>query len=342
MKKRSMAILSSIFLCLTLFLSGCGAGQASDTQPATGGEKGGTHKFKMSYTVQTSHVWHAAAEKFKEELAARSNGRMTLDLYPASQLGPDKDMMAQLNAGSLDFAYIANAYMSGRSESLNGWFMPFLFPTLEDAAKARESEPAKEMLKELEQQGVIGLDYVFAGNRHVLVKEGTVQSPEDLKGKKLRTPASPAILDFWNTLGTSPAPIPISEVYTALQTGVIDGIDIDLDALVSFKFYEITKNLTLTNHITYPGIMLMSKATAGKLSSEDLQIVKDAAKVSTDWAVQEALNREQKLVEEAKANGVNVLDLPNDHQFGTMKEEFYQKYGEKNPLIKAFIEANKK
>lgn len=345
MKKFSLSILSALALSVALVTAGCGgggSGAATGGSQNTDASKPASYTFKLTHVTQPTHVWNSTAEKFNEELQARSNGRMKVDIFPASQLGTEKDMLQQMGAGSIDFGIITNGYMSTRSESFNGWFMPFLFPDLETAVKARESEQAKQMLKELDAQGLVGMDFIFAGNRHVLMKEGAIKSPADLQGKKLRILGSPAIQDFWTATGASPAPMPLPEVYQALQTGVIDGIDIDLDALGTQKYYEIAKDFTLTNHMTWPGVVVMSKATADKLSPEDQKIVSEAMKAAVDWGIVEAVKREKETLEAVKKQGLQISELQNAVEFNSIKEEMYKKYAEKSPIIKSFIEANQK
>ena len=160
-----IALISS----LVLVLAACGSNEKS-----SGDGEVANYTFKATHVVQESHVWHQTALKFGEELEKLSDGRMKLEIYPASQLGQEKDMVQQLETGSVDFGFLTNAYMSTRQESLNGWFMPFAFNSLEEAVALRESAPAKEMLTELSSQGLVGLDFAFAGNRHVLLKDGFV------------------------------------------------------------------------------------------------------------------------------------------------------------------------
>src|SRR5690606_11884568 len=168
-----LAILAAVFMAI---VAGCSAG--------AGGGGNGTYNFKAAHVVQENHIWHQTALKFGEELEKLSDGRMTLTIYPASQLGQEKDMVQQLETGTLDFGFLTNAYMSTRQDSLNAWFLPFAFDSLEEAVAMRESKPVKEMLAELESQGLIGLDFIFAGNRHLLMKNGHISSMEDLAGKK--------------------------------------------------------------------------------------------------------------------------------------------------------------
>lgn len=337
MKNSRKLSMFTFLLAFTLVLSACGSNGAST------GDSGNseTLTFKATHVVQESHIWHKTAEKFGEELEALSNGRMKLEIYPASQLGQEKDMAQQLETGSLDFGFMTNAYMSTRQDSLNAWFMPFAFKDLTEANELRKSEAAQEMLKELEGQGLVGLDFIFAGNRHILMKDSHISSPEDLNGKKVRIIGSPAMQSFWEQTGAGPTAMPLSEVYTSLQTGVIDGIDIDLDALVTEKYYENANKLTLTNHMTFPSVIVMSQQTFSKLSEEDQQIVKEAIKKATDWGIAEAIKREEENLQTLKEAGVAVQELTDPSSFDAIKTQIEADYSKKSPVIQSFLDSVK-
>ncbi|UAC49529.1 TRAP transporter substrate-binding protein [Bacillus aquiflavi] len=324
------------FVVLTFTITGCGN---NSKKTESSNNENSAYTFKVSHVTQKDHIWHKTAEKFGEELESLSNGRMKLEIYPASQLGQEKDMVQQLETGSIDFGFLTNAYMSTRQESLNAWFLPFTFKNLDEANKARQSEAAREMLKELEDQGLVGLDFIFVGNRHILLKDDHISSPHDLKGKKVRIIGSPIIQDFWKATGAGPTAMPLPEVYTSLQTGVIDGIDIDLDALVTEKYYENAKQLTLTNHMTFPAVIVMSKQSYSSLSKEDQHIVNEAIKTAVDWGVEEAIKREEENLEKLKAAGVEVEELSDISSFAAIKKEIQEKYQQQSPIIKSFIES---
>ena len=334
MKKRIVVMLLTVMAMLVV--SACG----EESSGGTTSEKGQTYTFKLGHEAQETHVKHLVAKKFKEELEERSDGRMKVNLFPARQLGTEKDMVQQIETGTLDFGIISNGYMSSRSESLNGWFMPFLFDGLESANEARQSDAAKSMLEELDNQGIVGYDVFFAGNRHILMKSGAIENIVDIKGQKIRVPASPVFEEFWKSAGAGPTPMALPEVYTSLQTGVIDGIDVDLDALLSQKYYEIGKDLTLTNHMTFPEVAIGSKQVLEKLSDEDQQIVKDAMEASVNWGAEEGIKLENARIEEVKEKGVNVTELKNTEELQPIIDDMYQTYSGKNDVIKSFIEEN--
>lgn len=326
-------------LLVAIILVGCGQNENTGGETdASETKEGNTKTFKISHVTQESHVWHKTAEKFSEELEDLSDGKMNAEIYPAAQLGLEKDMIQQLETGSLDFGFLTNAYMSTRQESLNSWFMPFIFNDLEEAAKMRESDATKAMLEELSSQGLVGLDFIFAGNRHVLLNDSNVEKADDLKGQKIRIIGSPAMQDFWDDLEAGPTAMPLSEVYTSLQTGVIDGIDIDLDALVTEKYYENANYLTLTNHMTFPAVIVMGETTLNNLTDEEEEIVREAMEKAVDWGIEESIKREEENLEELIELGVEVEELEDNTSFNEVADKIKEKYANESDTIKQFLE----
>lgn len=344
--KHNKLLLVTILSILALIIAACGGSTSSSTN-STGNSNSETNSssnsketrtFKITHVTQESHVWHATAEKFGEELAALSDGRLSVQIYPASTLGAEADMVQQIETGAVEFGFLTNAYMSTREVSLNAWFMPYLFNNLDEAVAMRDSEEAKQMLEALGSQGLLGLDFMFAGNRHVLMKDGFAETPENLKGKKIRIIGSPSMQSYWENVGAGPTAMPLPEVYTSLQTGVIDGIDIDLDALVTEKYYEIANHLTLTNQMTFPTVIVMSQKVYDELSPEDQEIVKQAMKNAVDWGVQEAIAREASNLETLKAAGVQVKENIDKAPFQEVSDLVKKQFSDQSDIIKSFIE----
>jgi len=202
----------------------------------------------------------------------------------------------------------------------------------------RKSDEAKAMLDTLSSQGLVGLDFTFAGNRHVLMKDGFAETPDDLKGKKIRIVGSPAMQEYWEEVGAGPTSMPLTEVYQSLQTGVIDGIDIDLDALVTEKYYEQANYLTLTNQMTFPTVIVMSQKVYDGLSAEDQAIVREALDKAVDWGVQEALTREETNLQTLKDAGVEILEDVDTSLYDDIAKKIRDDYSAKSDIIKAFIE----
>ena len=178
-----------LFTSMIMILTGCSALTVSQSND--------TKEFKIAYVTQETHIWHQTAVKFGEELEKLSDGRFTVNLYPASQLGLEKDYMLLLETGALDASLLTNGYMSTREEALNAWFLPFTFDTIEEAIEMTKTEESQALLDTLSKQGIKGVGFIFAGNRHMLLTEGSVTSPDDLRGKKMRILGSPIMQMFW-------------------------------------------------------------------------------------------------------------------------------------------------
>ncbi|AWE06162.1 C4-dicarboxylate ABC transporter substrate-binding protein [Lysinibacillus sp. 2017] len=339
---------------LAVVLVACGDDDTSDSSSSSSGvesdsgtsagsgetaSEGETYKFKLGHEAAESHIKFEVAEKFSEELEKNSDGRMTVDIYPANQLGKEADMAQQVESGTLDFAILSNGTVSSLSESINGWFMPFLFNDLQSAADAASTEPAQQMLKDLEVKNMHGYGVFFAGQRHILSSKpiGTV---EDLKGLKIRIPGSPVFESYYKAIGAGPASMPLPEVYTSLSTGVIDAVDTDFNAAVSQKFYESANILTLSGHIVFPEVVLGAKKTIDSMSEEDRQIVADTWASVIEWGVKESIASNDELLKELKSLGVKVNELSNVDEFKQLSAPVYDQYSS-NPTIKAFIDANK-
>lgn len=333
-------LLAALMLMLSVVLAACVSNDDSTTSSsADGGEVEGEERvFKIAHVVQESHIWHETAMKFGEELSALTDGRLTVEIFPASQLGAEADMVQQMETGAIDIGFMTNGYMSTREISLNAWFMPYLFSNLEEANEMRQSDEAKKMLDALGSQGLVGLDFAFAGNRHVLMKDSFAESPADLKGKKIRIIGSPAMQAYWEGVGAGPTPMPLNEVYQSLQTGVIDGIDIDLDALVTEKYYENAEYLTLTNQTTFPTVIVMSQVVYDSLPAEDQEIVREALNKAVEWGIQQAIERETTNLEKLKAEGVQVLEEVDVTQFEEITNKVREDFSAQSDIIKSFIE----
>ncbi|WP_246625224.1 TRAP transporter substrate-binding protein [Fictibacillus nanhaiensis] len=339
MKKELQVILS--FFLLLILLTSCNSGAKDSASSGDASANDKTYKFKLAHITPPSHMWHKAAEKFKEELAERSDGRIELEIYPSSQLGSEADMMQQIESGSVDFGFITAAYTSSRSPSFAAWFAPYAFKDLEEAHKARESEPAKKILATLDEQGITGLDYLFAGQRVMLFKDKQVKKPEDMKGLKLRVTPSPPMQDFYKSMGASTEGLPLPEVYSAVQTGVIDGMDMDLDAAITNKYYEVAKYGAVTNHMVWPAVAMVNSKTFEGMSEEDQNIVREALKAAADFAVETRSGQEEEFKKELADNGMEIYSIDTD-MFKPFIEEFDKKYGPTNPLIQEFIDSVRK
>lgn len=293
--------------------------------------------FKLAHITPTDHMWHQAAEKFNEQLQELSGGKLSVEIYPASQLGTEADMVQQVEAGSLDFALITAAYLSARTPEMSAWFAPYAFDTLKEADEASRTDVAREILGKLEGTGLKGLDYLFAGQRVMVTKDKEIESASDLNGLKMRVTPSPPLQDFYKSTGAAPEALPLPEVYSALQTGVIDGMDMDLDATITNKYSEVTKYVAVTNHMVWPSVIVTNEGKYNSLPENVADIVDEALKTAIQYSVETRSAQEEEFKSELASQGMTVYELDKE-VFKDQIEEFDTKYSGQSDLIKKFIE----
>lgn len=328
------------FMFLTLLVlsfgifAGCGSDDTSDDNESTNNEVERT--LKITHVGSEDHVLNLSSEIFKEEVEKNSEGRIEVELFPAMQLGGESDMMEQMKNGSLDIAPITVATLASRSESFNAWLMPYTFEDLEGAYEMTESDIGEEILNSLsEDEGVIPLDYFMIPPRHISSPE-KIETLDDFKGKKIRITPAEAIGDFYEALGAVPTAMEQQEIYNALQTGVIDGMDSDLESVIVNRFFEISENLNLTRHNHWTMGVLFSEKVWDELSEEDRDIVQDAVKEASEFSYEYVLESEDKFKNDLEENGVEIVEFKEMDEIKKIAEEVHEEYSS-NPLIEEFM-----
>ena len=331
---------------IMLLLSACGEKAVEDNKkPVVDlGEKkeveGPSYNFKLAHIAPPTHIWNQTAEKFAEELDTRSGGRMKMDLYPGGQLGGEPDMVQQLETGTLDFGFITTAFLTSRSDAFSAWFAPFLFDSYEAAFEAKDSDVAKEILATLDDQGFRALNYFFSGHRTMMFRE-KIETPEDMKGLTLRVTPSPALQDWYRYLGANPESISLPDVYQAAQTGVIDGMEMDLDAAVTYNFNEVTGFAAMTNHMVWPSVMIANGKKFDAMPEEDQKIIREAMEAASEYGTMKRASLEEEYMKTLTDRGMVLYDM-DESLFTSYKEKFDEEYKAKDPLIKEFIDTFRK
>ncbi|TPW29141.1 TRAP transporter substrate-binding protein [Martelella alba] len=249
-------------------------------------------ELRMGLITPPSHVWTKVAERMAEKLPEATNGDLTLAIFPAGQLGTEQEMFQQMSTGLLDAGLMTAAITSLRAPSLQGWFTPYLFPDVSAAIKAADTPAAQQMLGELDNAGLHGMGYTFAGMRHILMRDEPATDVAALQNKKIRIVPFPAMKVWWQAVGAVPTPVNLTEVYQALQTGLLDGVDIDLDALVGLKFQEVAHDLTLTSHMTFPAVMMVSDMTWSGLTQDEQDAFQKVASEALAWGSEQQIAAE--------------------------------------------------
>ena len=329
-------------LILMLVLGACSESKIqTSANPEAGKDSSGEkYEFKLAHIAPPDHIWNDAAKKFAEELETRSDGRMKMELYPGGQLGGEPDMVQQLETGSLDFGFITTAFLTSKSDAFSAWFAPYLFESYEDAFEAKDSDVAKKILATLDDQGLRAMDYFFSGNRTMMFRE-KIEKPEEMKGLTLRVTPSPALQDWYRYLGANPESISLPDVYQAAQTGVIDGMEMDLDAAVTSNFNEVTGFGALTNHMVWPSVMIANAEKFDAMPEEDQKIIRESMAAASEYATMKRSSLEEEYMKTLTDRGMELYEIDKS-LFTSYMEKYDEEYKAKDPLIKEFIDTFRK
>jgi TRAP-type C4-dicarboxylate transport system substrate-binding protein len=294
---------------------------------------------KLGHIVPPTHVWHQVSEKIATDLDKASAGQMKIAVSPLQKLGTEAQMINLMQSGALQFAVLTVGGLSNREESLLGWSLPYVFKDVAHASRAAGTPAAQEMLKRLDQHGLQGLGYVFAGMRHVLALQ-PVSAAKDLANKKVRSFPSPIYNDWWTANGAAPTAMPLSEVAPSLTTKLLDAVDVDLDALVGLKLHQQAPNLTLTNHMAFPAVIVVSKKWWATRSEADRAAISKVVKDAEKWGYQTAIDADVNNLKKATADGAKVISF-DIKSFQAVGGSVRDKYTGKNPLIADFYKQSK-
>ena len=268
--------------------AGSGAGASAE------GVKGLT--LKLSHNANEQHLIHKAMTQFANEVNEKTNGDIKIEVYPNATLGGEKDNLEQMGIGALDMAKVSAASLETFAPVYEAFSVPYIFNNRDHFYGFMDSDQAKEVFHSTEAQGFIALTWLDSGTRSFYTVKTPVMTPADLKGLKIRTMDSPMAIEMMNCFGGSATAMPISDVYTAMQSGVIDGAENNETALTVGGHGEVAKCYSYDEHTRIPDIVLISTKVWNKFSAEQQEIVQaaaDAAKETykADWqaAIEQAV-----------------------------------------------------
>jgi tripartite ATP-independent transporter DctP family solute receptor len=280
----------------------------------------GSHTIKFAGQNQKGHPQAMGMEKFAELVKEKSDGKMTVRLFHGGALGGDLQTLSALQGGTVEMSVMNAGLMQGNVKDFVLVDLPFLFATPEEADAVMDGPVGERLAAQLPDKGLVNLAYWELGFRNLTNNRRPVAKVEDIAGLKIRTLQSPIFIDLFNALGANAVPMPFPEVYTALETGTVDGQENPSTLVFNSKFYEVQKYLTETRHVYNPQVVLISKKFWDQLNEDERKVLQDAAVEARDY--QRAVSREQdaKAVDELKAAGMEVSELPPE-EVAKMREK---------------------
>ncbi|QLB17317.1 hypothetical protein A6B40_06870 [Mannheimia varigena] len=301
-------------------------------------------RFRFAYEAPRSDTQHIAAKKFNDLLQEKSNKSIKLSLFPDSTLGNAQTAISGVRGGTIDIAMSSSSNFTGLEPKLNVIDIPFIFKDREHAYKALDGEIGQGLLKSLEAQGLKGLAFWEVGFRAFSNSKHPITKPDDIKGLKIRTNQNPMYIQAFSILGANPVPMPLSELYTALETKAVDAQEHPIGIFWSAKLYEVQKYFSFTNHGYTPLIVVMNKAKFDALSPEQQKVLIETAQEAGQYQRQLNLENEQKIIDSLKKAGIEFVDNLDTTPFkNAVSAETRKAFIEKNGdgLVKAIDELAK-
>ncbi|MBU1316972.1 MAG: TRAP transporter substrate-binding protein [Alphaproteobacteria bacterium] len=270
---------------------------------------------------------------FGELLKERTDGRYEVEVYHSAQLGEEKDTIEQVRSGVLELNRISMAPFNGTVKESIVPALPYIFRSEEHMHKVMDGAIGDQIKTAFEGAGLVVLAFYDAGSRSFYNRQKPINSVEDMKGLKFRVIQSDIFVDMVAALGANATPMPYGEVYSSIETGVIDGAENNFPSYDTAKHYEVAKYLSLDEHTILPEVFVMNKAAFDKLSPEDQAIFKEAAAESVAkqrelWAAK--VGESRKIVEAA---GVEIT-TPEKQGFIDAMAPVYAKHVTDPVLIK--------
>jgi tripartite ATP-independent transporter DctP family solute receptor len=297
-------------------------------------------KLTLGHGAAPGNPRHEASVKFAETVKAKTNGRIEIQVAHSSQLGDDAAMVTALRSGTLDMSANSQGAVSAVVPEYGALGLPFLFSDISKAWQLLDGPIGQDLAKRSEAKGMVVLGYWDNGIRHISNSKRPIKAPADLKGLKVRTPPDAVTVDIMQALGADPQQIKFSELYVALQQGVVDGQENPLANIASAKLYEVQKFISLTGHKYEATPFLMGKRAWDKLGAADQKIFMAAAAEATQLQRKLSKEADDKLVAEIKAKGVQI-DSVNTAPFVQATRTVYDKWsaGPVGDFVKQVVQA---
>jgi TRAP-type transport system periplasmic protein len=270
-----------------------------------------------------------AIKVFADLVEKNSNGKMKVQATGAAALGSDVKMQQALIDGTQEIMVGSTATLVSISKQMALWDTPFLFSNFKEADALLDGPIGNRVMESLPEKGLVGLAYWENGFRNLTNSKRAINRMEDLDGINLRVMQNTVFLDSFKTLGANAVPMSFSELYGALDSKKVDGQENPFNTILSSKFYDVQKYLTLTNHVYSPWIMLVSKKWWDKLSAEEQKILKNAAIASRDFERQDTRNEAASALNALKSKGmkVNELGVGETYRMRNKLSKVYSKIG---------------
>lgn len=294
----------------------------------------------LGHAMHLAHPVSEAMAKMAEEVERLSDGKLNIEIYPSAQLGGERQLMELVQIGAVDITKVSGASLGNFVPEIRVLSLPYLFGSSEHAASVfwgEASDVGEGLLETGSKYNLKGIAYYDAGSRSFYTRNTRVTKPEDLEGLKIRVQPSNMATRLIKSLDASPTPIPYGELYTALQSGIVDAAENNPPSFHTARHYEVCEYYIIDRHTTIPDLLVINPTTWNRLSDEEKEWVTKAKETSVAYQRElwnKAVDEAFKVVEEA---GVEVI-YPDVIPFREMTKPMYEEFKRNNPEIYKWVE----
>ncbi|WP_312339965.1 TRAP transporter substrate-binding protein [Anaerospora hongkongensis] len=321
--KKLMIAALTVVVAGSMLLSGCGQ---KDSKATEAPKEGAKYKFRLAESNPAEHPVTLGDKKFAELVAARSNGRISIDVFPGAQLGEEKAVLEQVQLGAIEFTRVSSSPLGEFNKQMSVFSLPYIFDSEEHMWKFLNGEMGEKMLNDLQPSRMKGLAYYTAGARSFYSLK-PLTGIDSLKGLKIRVMQNKINMEMVAALGASATPMPAGEIFSALQTGVIDGAENNYPTFVAQNHYQSAKHFILDAHQRIPEVLLISKVAWDKLSPDDQKLIKQAALDSVAYQREVWAKTEKEAEDKIRANGVTITEVKDLKPWQAAVKPVIEKYG---------------
>jgi len=289
---------------------------------------------RISISVAQNSHQGVAIDTFAKEVEQRTQGRYKIQTFYNGALGGERESIESVQLGTQELAFSSSGPVPNFVPEARILDVPFLFRDKAHARAVLDGQIGQELLTKFESKGFKALVWAENGVRHMTNNKRAVNSPEDLKGLKMRTMENPVHIAAYKALGIVTTPMAFPELFTALQQGTVDGQENPLSVIISAKFDQVQKHISLTGHVYSPCIMLMNKAAFDKLSDADKQAFLEAAKEAAKANRARVDADDESGVADLRTKGMAVVENINKAKFAAaltaVNAQFEKEFGKAN------------
>lgn len=292
-------------------------------------------EFELKYATgqDPTHPVNVRAKQALDRIREATSGRVDIKLFPANQLGSDTDLLAQVRNGSVDFFNLSSLILATFVPVSGITSVGFAFKNYDDVWKAMDGDLGNYIRAEIAKTSIFTVSKIWDnGFRHVTSSTREIKTAADLKGFKMRVPPAPPLTSLFQALEAAPSPINFNEVYTSLQTKVVEGQENPLAIIATARLYEVQKTCSLTGHVWDGYWVLGNKRSFGKLPADVQQVIQREIDKSATEQRADVAKLSTSLIADLKAKGINFLNVPQDDfrkklASTNFYNEWKQKYG---------------